>query len=88
MVGGTAMNFLLVNPAWDDVQEVVDNPENFDRDEAEARSSKFNTNRWITLGLLGAGVATAGTGFFVADGWSLLPVIAPQGGAIGVTRAF
>jgi hypothetical protein len=84
LVGGTAMNFLVVNPAWDDVQVVIDDPEGFDRDAASARSDKFNVSRWITLGLLGAGAATAGTGLFVADGWMLVPA----GPGLGVIHQF
>jgi hypothetical protein len=61
-LGGTAANFLWVNPAWSAIQDARDNPETLTRSQASELTADFNRRRLVTLGLLGAGMAVAGGG--------------------------
>jgi len=65
MAGGGVVNFLVVNPAWADAQAANDNPASVTRSDADAIVSRFNGGRYATIGLLAAGVATAGVGVFL-----------------------
>ncbi|MDP2309663.1 MAG: hypothetical protein Q8P18_26825 [Pseudomonadota bacterium] len=65
IVGGGAVNFLVVNPAWTEVEAANADPRGATRTEADAIVSRFNTGRYATIGLLAAGVATAGVGVFL-----------------------
>ena len=66
LVGGTAANFVWVNPKWDAV-EALQNKEALQvtPSEASAAQSEFNTARWTTIGLLGGGAALVGVSFLV-----------------------
>ena len=63
--GGGAINFLMVNPAYEEAQAVNEDNLSATRAEADAIVSRFNTGRYATIGLIAAGVATAGVGVFV-----------------------
>lgn len=62
--GGIATNFLLVDPAWQSVQD-ANGTCCVTQDEADQRVQDYETSRWVTIGLLGAGVVAMGTGLTV-----------------------
>jgi hypothetical protein len=59
------VNFLVVNPAWQSVQDVNADPTSMNRADADAVVGQFNGGRYATIGLIAAGVATAGVGVFL-----------------------
>ena len=65
ILGGTAVNFLVVNPTYDDIVAANDQPGSIYRDDADALTSKFNTSRYATIGLFGAGVLALGGGLLL-----------------------
>jgi hypothetical protein len=65
LAGGGVVNFLVVNPAYAEAQDANDDPRTYTRAEADAIVGRFNTGRYATIGLLAAGVATAGVGVFL-----------------------
>lgn len=64
---GVGMNFLLVNPAWSDVEQAREAPEDYERAEADELTAKFNRRRWLTLATLGVGLAGMGGGVLLGD---------------------
>jgi hypothetical protein len=66
VLGGTAMYFVSVVPAYDGVESANNTPINYTREEADELSTTFNRARAIDLVLLGAGAATAGVGIGIA----------------------
>lgn len=62
--GGVATNFLLVDPAWQTVQD-ANATCCVTQEEADLRVQEYETSRWVTIGLLGAGVIAMGTGLTV-----------------------
>ncbi len=65
VLGGTGTNFLIVNPAWTAGEAANADPSSVTADDAEAIIARFNSGRMLTLGLIGAGVVTAGAGVVV-----------------------
>lgn len=60
--GGAVTNFLLVEPAWDDIAAANAAPGSITREQATVLEGDFHRARLLTLALLGAGTAAAGTG--------------------------
>ncbi len=74
LAGGTAANFLWVNPKWETVEALQDREAlSVTPSEAEAAASAFNAARWSTVGLLGGGVALVGVSFLVDAPVTLAP---------------
>lgn len=63
LAGGTAVNFLVVNPAWSAAQEANEDPGSVSRSEADEIIGSFNTGRYATIGLIGVGALATGAGF-------------------------
>ncbi len=61
LAAGTGMNFLLVNPAWQDVRDANADPSSVTIEQADYLEEHFNLYRYLTLGVLGVGVAAVGT---------------------------
>ena len=62
---GLALDLFWVRPAYANVSDARSEPEATTRAEADELTAAFNTARWTTIGVLGAGVAIAGSSFFV-----------------------
>lgn len=75
LAGSAGTNFLLVNPAYSDIQAANDVPGSVTADQAEALEGQFNTGRFLTIGLLtlGAAAATSGVVVTVVD-WEFRPL--------------
>ncbi len=78
IAGGGVVNFLVVNPAFAEVEAANATPGSIPRVEAEAIVSRFNSGRYATIGLIAAGAATAGVGVFLGPLDSHL-IITPTG---------
>jgi hypothetical protein len=65
LAGGTASNFLMVNPAWEQIQEANASHGSVTQEEADTMEGQYNTGRYVTLGLLGLGTTLAATGLVV-----------------------
>lgn len=65
VAGGVVTNFVMVNPAWEDIQAANEAPGSVSREDADAMESRFGTGRYVTLGLLGLGTTLAATGLVV-----------------------
>lgn len=85
MVGGAAVNFLVVNPAYAQIEDARERPATVTRAEADALTGRFNTSRVLTLGLLGAGAATFGVSFFLGE---QQVVLTPTGSGVGLSGTF
>jgi hypothetical protein len=83
LVGGAAVNFLVVNPAFAAISEAQGDPASVTAAEADALLARFNTSRWATVGLLVGGAGALGGSFFVHD---TALVVGPQ--QIGLTGRF
>lgn len=59
---GAAWNFAYTNPAWEAGVAAREDPSSVSRAEADTLVADFNRNRWITLGLLAAGVVVVTPG--------------------------
>ena len=66
LVIGAGMNFLLVNPAWSDVEAVREDAARIGREDADELTARFNARRLLTLGTLGVGVAGVGSGLLLS----------------------
>ncbi len=74
LLGGTAANFVWVNPKWDTVAALqAKEALKVSPGEAETAQSEFNTARWTTIGLLGGGAALVGVSFLVDAPVTLAP---------------
>jgi hypothetical protein len=62
---GVALDLFWVGPTYRRVEDARSDPETITRAEADDRTTSFQAARWTTLGVLGAGVAVAGTGLFL-----------------------
>ncbi len=72
IIGGTVVNFVLLNPLWLEIQEASSEPHTITRDEANLLEQQFSRRRALTLGLLGSGVLMGGAGtamMFMDVGW-------------------
>ena len=67
LVGGAAVNFLVVNPAFAAIREAQGDPASVTAAEADALLARFNTARWSTVGLIAVGAGALGGSFFVYD---------------------
>ncbi len=84
LAAGGAVNFLVVNPAYDLITAANKQPGSLDADGAGTVEGQFTTGKYATLGLVGAGVAALGVGVVVTlidDDATLF--IAPNG--VGLT---
>lgn len=82
LLGGAAVNFLVVNPTYAEIEAARAAPASVSRADADALTSRFDVSRFTTIGLLGAGVAAMGAGILVDDRLTL--VAAPSGvGLVG-----
>lgn len=76
LAGGLGTNFLLVNPAYDDIAAANANPGSVTEAEAQALESQFNTGRFLTIGLVALGAATASSGVVVTVvDWQIRPTL-------------
>ncbi|MEN9785861.1 MAG: hypothetical protein RLZZ299_1125 [Pseudomonadota bacterium] len=62
VLGGVAVNFLVVEPAWDDAQRANAQPGSITREEALSLANRYDTGRYAALGMLAGGLLTVGTG--------------------------
>ena len=80
MAGGVAVNFVFVNPAYDEIVAANSNPESILRAEADELTSHFQFLSTVTIGLVAGGAVLTGTGFFVEStvrpifGWNTLGI--------------
>ena len=73
---GAAVNFLVVNSAWNDGQRAIEAPSTVSPAEAQAIESRFNAGRWATIALLAGGAVSVGTGVVLGPlhtSWTLSP---------------
>ena len=84
VAGGLVVNFAIVNPTWADIQAANDNPYSISRSDADTLTSRFNTSRFLTIGLTAGGLAVMGTGMFIDA--PIRPVLGP--GQLGVWGRF
>jgi hypothetical protein len=73
---GAAINFLVVNSAWNDGQRAIEAPSTVSPAEAQAIEARFNTGRWATIALLAGGAISVGTGVVLGPlhtSWTLSP---------------
>lgn len=84
ILGGAAVNFLVVNPTYGQIEDARGAPASVTRAEADALTSRFNASRFTTIGLMGAGVAAMGVGILVDDRYTLVP----QPGGLGLVGQF
>ncbi|MCB9760844.1 MAG: hypothetical protein H6739_13485 [Alphaproteobacteria bacterium] len=81
---GVVVNFAVVNPRYDDIVAARDAPATVTRDQADSLTRSFNASRFTTLGLMAAGAACVGAGFFVdAD-----VMVTPLPGGAGLVGRF
>lgn len=83
VAGGLTANFVWVNPAWNRVDAARQDPASVTRSAADDLTRQFNTARFTTLGLLGAGAACVGVGLLVDDDLAFVPT---PGGGVFVGR--
>ena len=62
---GLALDLLWVAPTYAKVSDAQSDPESVTRAEANELTASYNAARWTTIGVLGAGIAIAGSSFFV-----------------------
>jgi len=84
VAGGLVVNFALVNPAYAAIEAARDDPDSTTRAEADDLTARFNSARVLTIGLVGAGLAAGGAGFFIDT--PVQPVVG--WGHLGLTGAF
>ena len=73
---GAAVNFLVVNSAWDAGQRAIEAPATVSPAEAQAIESRFNTGKWTTIALLAGGAISVGTGVVLGPlhtTWTISP---------------
>ena len=83
LLGGTATNFLWVNPTWEEIDTARQAAVSINRSDADALTSEFRTAKFLTMGLLGAGAASVTVGFFVDD-----LTISPTGNGVLLSGRF
>ncbi len=88
LVGGAAVNFLVVEPTFDDIEAARANPASLDRGSAESLTSTFDSSRYATMGLLVAGAGCATAGVLVNDRIGILAVPAEGGCGVVITGRF
>jgi len=72
ILGGTVVNFALLNPVWQEIQDASSRPHAVTGEEADLLEAKFSRRRAMTLGLLGGGILMGGAGsamMFMDGGW-------------------
>ena len=62
LAAGLALNFAVVAPTFQQVEQARTYPQLHDRASADAFSRRFNRSRLATMGLMGAGAVTLGAG--------------------------
>ena len=62
---GLALDLFWVGPAYAKVEDARSDPESVTRAEANELTASYNAARWTAIGVLGAGLAVAGSSFFV-----------------------
>ncbi|MEE2752230.1 MAG: hypothetical protein VX519_12430 [Myxococcota bacterium] len=62
ILGGAIVNFALLNPAWQEVQNASLQPHTTTRAQADRLEEQFSRRRALTLSLLGGGILMGGTG--------------------------
>jgi hypothetical protein len=82
--GSLATNFLIVNPAYEDIEAINDNGETVTRAEAEQLEARFAQSKLITFALGGGGVALVGASFLLES--PVTPWVGPS--QIGVRGRF
>jgi hypothetical protein len=80
---GVASNFLLVEPAWDELESARTQPATVTRDQADGLTRDFNVRRFTTLGAIGLGALSLGAGIAVND---TVGFIASPNGVVVVGR--
>ncbi len=62
LLGGAAMNFTVVEPAYAAISEANASPGSMSRDSATAWEGRFDIGRYSTMAMVGGGVALLGAG--------------------------
>jgi hypothetical protein len=65
VAGGLAVNFAVVNPVYADIQAANDDPYSVTRDQASSLTARFNTSRYLTMGLTAGGLVLVGSSFLI-----------------------
>jgi hypothetical protein len=81
IVGGLVVNFAALEPTYAQVEDARAHPDHYTRWQADWLTSRFDTYRVVTLGLVGGGVVVAGAGYFLLDG-PVQPMVLPGGAGL------
>ena len=84
VAGGLVVNFAMVNPAYSDIEAANADPYSISRSEANELTSRFNTARYLTIGLTAGGMALMGSSFLIDA--PLQPIVGL--GQLGVSGRF
>ncbi|MEL6343183.1 MAG: hypothetical protein AAFV53_08600 [Myxococcota bacterium] len=84
LVSGAAVNFLVVAPAFSEIEDARADPVSIDREDADTLTARFQVSRAVTLGLIGGGVLMSGAGFFIDA--PVRPVVGLQ--SVGIVGQF
>jgi hypothetical protein len=81
IVGGLVVNFAALEPTYAQIEDARAHPDLYTRWQADWLTSRFDTYRGVTLGLVGGGVVVAGAGYFLLDG-PIQPMVLPGGAGL------
>jgi len=62
ILGGSVVNFAMLNPVWEEIQVASSQPHTITQNEADDLELQFKRRRMLTLGLMGGGILLGGTG--------------------------
>lgn len=65
VAGGLVVNFAVVNPTYSAIEDANADPYSIQRSEASDLTSRFNTARYLTIGLTTGGMALIGSSFLI-----------------------
>jgi hypothetical protein len=75
------VNFAALEPTYAQIEDARAHPDHYTRWQADWLTSRFDTYRGVTLGLVGGGVVVAGAGYFLLDG-PIQPMVLPGGAGL------
>ena len=65
VASGLVVNFAVVNPTYQAIEDANANPYSITRSEATVLTSRFDTARYLTIGLTAGGMALMGSSFLI-----------------------